>query len=332
MLFAPLITSLMGGEGSVHDYAVTYIRIRAFGNPAVLVTMTCFGMLYGLADMRSPLQVAIAVNGLNILLDWLLIFGIGPFPALGIAGGALATTLSQWAGAAWCLLKVHNQIGFTRRIETADIRKLLKIGRDMFLRTGSLILFLLLATRLATRLSTETGAAHQAIRQVWVFTNLFLDAAAVTAQSVVGYYFGSGDPAKARRCTALMCVWGTLIGTLLLVVMVAGRDPIAALLVPASGMAIFFPAWIISAVIQPVAALAFVTDGIHWGTGDYTFLRNVVILATLCGASAIWFMDMNGSGTLTGIWWVTGSWVLIRAVFGTLRLWPGVGKAPLAAP
>lgn len=329
LTFGSTIASLMGADGDVHGYALTYITIRAFGAPAVLLTMTCFGILYGLADMRSPLQVAVAVNGLNIVLDWLLIFGIGPFPAMGIGGGALATTISQWIGALWCLLKVQKKLGFTIAIQTADIHRLLHIGRDMFLRTGSLILFLLLATRLATRIGTDSGAAHQAIRQVWVFTNLFLDAAAVTAQSVVGYFFGATRRGEALQAAKAMCCWGVFIGCVLMASMLFGHDPVAALLVPVSSMALFTPAWIIAAIFQPVAALAFVTDGIHWGTGDFTFLRNVVILATLCCATAIGIMDLTGTGSLTAIWWITGCWVLIRSIFGTLRLWPGIGRPPL---
>ncbi len=330
LTFGSTIASLMGADGSVHGYALTYIRIRAFGAPAVLLTMTCFGILYGLADMRSPLQVAVVVNMLNIVLDWLLIFGIGPFPALGIAGGALATTISQWIGALWCLLKVQKEMGFTIAIKASDISKLQHIARDMFLRTGSLILFLLLATRLATRLGTESGAAHQAIRQVWVFTSLFLDAAAVTAQSVVGYFFGATHQGAARQAAKWMCSWGVIIGCVLMAAMLIGHDTIATVLVPVSSLELFTPAWIIAAIFQPVAALAFVTDGIHWGTGDFAFLRNVVILATLCCATAIGIMDLSGAGSLTAIWWITGCWVLIRAIFGALRIWPGIGRPPLA--
>lgn len=329
LLLAPQIASLMGAEGNVLEYAITYIRLRAFGGPAVLLSMTSFGILYGLGDMRSPLRIALLVNGLNILLDWLLIFGVGPFPALGIAGGAIATAVSQWCGAIWCLVKVRQRIGMTRKIETEDVRKLLKIGRDMFLRTGSLILFLLLATRLATRLSVDTGAAHQAVRQVWVFTNLFLDAAAVTAQSVVGYFFGAGNKENGHKAARLVCLLGTLVGIFLMAAMIAGSSSAAALFMPSTGETLFIPAWTIAALLQPIAALAFVTDGIHWGTGDFTFLRNAVILATLCGTAAIILLDLSGSASLAAIWWITGFWVLIRAIFGILRLWPGIGHAPL---
>jgi len=327
---ASFLASLMGAEGSVHDHAVSYIRIRSFGGPAVLLTMTGFGILYGLADMRSPLLIAVTVNLLNIIFDWILIFGLGPIPPLGIAGAAIATTFSQWVGGIWSLYLVYRKIGFTRKIDVTDVIKLLSIGRDMLVRTGSLILFLLLATRSATRIGAEAGAAHQAVRQVWVFSCLFLDASAVTAQSLIGYYLGSGKIIDARRVARLVFQWSLFIGVVLMVVMLCSSAVVGRALVPLDSIMIFYPAWAVSAFLQPVAAIAFVTDGIHWGTGDFRFLRNVVVLATVCGASGILIADFFKFAGLTYIWWITGLWILIRACFGVVRIWPGMKKSPLA--
>ena len=329
--FAQTLATLMGATDTIHSYAVTYIQIRAFGGPAVLTTMTCFGILYGLTDMRSPLVIALLVNGMNIILDYLLIFGIGPFPEMGIAGAAWASTFSQWTGMVLCLYIVQRKLGFTTKIDLADIKKLFTIGGDMIMRTGSLLLFLLLATRSATKLGPDPGAAHQAIRQVWVFTTLFLDASAITAQSLIGYFYGSGSINKARKVCLLVCQWSLLIGITLLLVMFTGADYIAAVLVPASALTLFFPAWTVSAVFQPIAALAFVTDGIHWGTGDFRFLRNVVVVSTLCGAAALVFAEVLSIGSLTLIWWITGVWVFLRAGCGMLRIWPGSARSPLIA-
>ena len=330
--FAPLLATLMGATDQVHQHAVTYIRIRAFGGPAVLLTMTSFGIMYGLANMRSPLLIAVTVNGLNILLDGLLIFGLGPFPEMGVAGAALASVLSQWAGVMWCMYTISRSIGFTASMDMGDVLKLIKIGRDMFLRTGSLLLFLLLATRSATQLSADTGAAHQAVRQVWVFTNLFLDASAITAQSLIGYYWGTGSILDARNIAKLVSLFTVFLGLFLMLFMLATSEYAGAILVPTSSLFLFYPAWIIAAVLQPVAALAFVTDGIHWGTGDFTFLRNVVVFATLCGIIGILAMEYSGVSSLTLIWWITGAWVLIRAIFGIVRIWPGMSASPLKIP
>lgn len=330
--FAPLMATAMGATDLVADHATTYIRLRAIGIPAVLITMTSFGILYGLTDMRSPLLIALTVNGLNIILDGLLIFGVGPLPAMGVAGAAIASAISQWVGVLLSCYIIHREIGFTVNIDTGNIKNLLKIGQDMFVRTGSLILFLLLATRAATQLGADAGAAHQAIRQVWVFTNLFLDASAITAQSIVGYFIGSNQINKARMVARQVCYLTALIGLALMTVMLSATSLIATILVPASGLLLFYPAWTVSAILQPVAAVAFVTDGIHWGTGDFTFLRNVVISATFVGIGGLLLMERTGTTSLKAIWWITGVWVLIRAILGILRIWPGVNSSPLKLP
>lgn len=328
-LFAGTVADAMGAMDTVHANAVIYIRWRIAGAPAVLLTLTAFGILYGLQDMRAPLIIAVAVNLLNILLDSLLIFGAGPLPAFGIAGAAAASAISQWLGAAWALQRVHRRLGFSRAIQLADMRRLLQVGMDMFIRTGMLTLFLLAATRAATRLGPDAGAAHQAIRQTWVFTALFLDASAITAQSLIGWYVGGRRIDDARRVAAFVCLWSLMIGAMLAVVMLGGRTGFAALLVPPPARALFFPAWFVTAISQPLCALAFVTDGIHWGTGDFRYLRNVVSLATLCGLAGIALIGQNSASALVAIWWVTTLWIAIRAAFGLLRVWPAVGQSPL---
>jgi MATE family multidrug resistance protein len=210
-----------------------------------------------------------------------------------------------------------------------EAKKLLQVGGELFVRTGLLTLFLLLTTRAATRIGPEAGAAHQAIRQFWVFANLFLDAFAVTAQSLVGYFIGSRQIEQARKVAYLACVWSLAAGTLISFVMLFGRTLAAGLFVPDSAFALFMPAWLVAAVVQPISALSFVTDGIHWGTGDFRYLRNVVVLASGCGVIAIQLLDLSQPGCFTRIWMIIAFWILIRGLLGVLRIWPGIGKAPL---
>ncbi len=330
-VFTGVVASAMAATGEVRDAAILYIRIRLLAAPAVLVTTVAFGALRGLQDMRSPMVIAIAVNVLNIVLDAALIPGIGPIPGFGIAGAAWATVFSQCLGAAWALLTVRRKLGLSRSFAFRDAGRLLVVGRDLFLRTGLLTLFLLLTTRAATRIGADAGAAHQAIRQVWVLTALILDAFAATAQSLVGYYIGAGRREALLKVARVASAWSFGTGVALALAMWAGQGVIATLLVPADGRAIFAAAWMMSALFQPVNALSFATDGLHWGTGDYRYLRNAMIAATSTGAAALHFTTRAGMDSLAVIWLVTGGWITIRAVLGIARIWPGVGKSPFAA-
>ncbi len=319
--------TVMGASGELREVAVTYMRIRWFGAPAVLMMVAAFGTLRGLQDMRTPLWIAVTVNGLNVVLDAVLIFGLGPIPAFGIAGAAWASTAGQWIGAAWAVAAVFRRLGIPGRLRLRDAARLLRVGGDLFVRTGLLTLFLLLTTRTATRIGADAGAAHQAVRQVWIFTALFLDAFAITGQSLVAYFVGSGGWAQARRVALMVCVWSLGTGAALGLAMLLGEALVVRLLVPPTAVMLFHPAWLIAAFSQPLNALSFATDGLHWGTGDYRFLRNVMLLATALGVSALLTLDAVHP-TLTGVWLVTVGWITVRAVFGVMRIRPGIGDSP----
>jgi MATE family multidrug resistance protein len=323
--------ALLGATGAVHHGATAYFAIRLLGAPAVFLTTVCFGALRGLQDMKTPLWIAAGLNAINVALDPILIFGLGPVPALGIRGAAWASVAAQWVGALWALAAVRRELGFPGRVHGRDARLLLVVGRDLLFRTGLLTAFLLLTTRAATRIGVDSGAAHQAIRQVWFFTALALDAFAVTAQSLVGYFFGAREPDQARRVAGVCCAWSLGTGLGLTVGMLAGEGLVAGLLVPPEARGVFTAAWLICALMQPMNALSFATDGIHWGTRDYGYLRNAMFAATTAGGLGIWLLDESGPAALAWVWGITAGWILIRALFGVARIWPGIGASPFAA-
>lgn len=335
---APWIAGLLGaapdttsGTTLLAD-ATLYMRIRLFSAPAILLTLAAFGALRGMQDMRTPLWIALLINAINIIVDPLLIFGLGPFPEMGIAGAAWASVLAYWIGAIVSVGAIGRKLSLTRQFDLRELTSLFVIGGNLFIRTGLLTLFLLLTTRLATQIGAESGAAHQAIRQVWLFTALGLDALAITAQSLIGYFEGAHSINQMKRVAALCCSWGVGLGVALGVLMLVATRPISAWLVPDAALPLFDAAWLVAIFVQPVNALAFVTDGVHWGTGDFAFLRNVMIIATGIGAILLSTIDQANPDALLWVWAVTGVWIAIRAAFGVLRVWPGFGRTPFKQP
>jgi len=332
--FAALDLALvfMSDDAEIQAAAGIYLAIRLLGGPAILISMAAFGALRGLQDMRTPLAIALAQNTLNIALDALLIFGLGPIPALGIAGAAWASVASQWLAAIWAVGAVRRSLGLPQRIHWSGARNLLRVGRDLFVRTGSLILFIVLTTRAATLLGADEGAAHQVVRQFWILSALLLDAFGAAAQSLIGFFLGAGQVRHARRVAAIACIWGAGTGIALTIVMLVASSGVAAGFLPPEVHALFGAAWIVFALAQPANALAFVTDGIHWGTSDYRFLRNAMIASTGAGLIALYGIHPTGPHALTVIWVITAGWIAIRTLFGIARIWPGFGASPLALP
>ncbi len=322
------ISGLLGASGEVQESATQYMRVRLFGAPAVVSLLAAFGVLRGLQDMKTPLWIALTINVINIALDAIFIMGWGPIPGFGIAGAAAASVFAQWIGAAWAVSVVVRRLGWPARLRMSEATGLLRIGGDLFIRTGMLTLFILLSTRVATQAGAQSGAANQAIRQFWSFAAFGLDALAITAQSLVGFFIGSTMVGQAKRVAAVGSRWALGLGVLLALGMWFGRDWVSALLVPATALTLFYPAWFLAAASQPINALAFVTDGIHWGTGDFRYLRNVVTLATLVGAAGLFMIDTSSPNALTWVWAVTIVWIAVRAGFGVARVWPGIGDSP----
>ena len=324
------LARFMGTVGGTTDGSVTYLRIRLLGAPAVLLTMAAFGALRGVQDMRTPLWIAVATNVVNLALDLVLIFGLGPFPRLELAGAAWASVVAQWMGAAFALRAISSRLGLPERIAWSETPALLAVGRDLFLRTGLLLLFVTFGVRTATRIGTDAGAAHALIRSVWTFAAFLLDAYAHVAQSLIGYFLAGARVEVARRVAAILLWWSVATSVLVGGLMLLATPWLVAAL-PESARPVAAASWAIAALSQPLAGVSFATDGIHWGSSDYRFLRNAMALSTGLGVGSLLALEALGSGraTLEAVWLVTTGWLAVRSLFGVLRVWPGIGRAPL---
>jgi MATE family multidrug resistance protein len=101
-------------------------------------------------------------------------------------------------------------------------------------------------------------------------------------------------------------------------------------MVPPAARELFSAAWLVALLFQPINAFAFATDGIHWGSGDFRYLRNAMLGASALGVLAVLMLDTAHPQALVRLWVITGGWITLRALFGILRIWPGVGYSPLA--
>ena len=131
--------------------------------------------------------------------------------------------------------------GIPGGIRMRDIQRLFHIGGEMFIRTGLATVFFLLTTRVATRIGPDAGAAHQAIRQVWLFTTLLLDSYAVTAQSLVGFFMGPALRGQARRVAYYVFGWSAATGLALALMMVFGQRAVLDAVCTADGCGGVYP-------------------------------------------------------------------------------------------
>src|SRR5690606_1375600 len=215
-LLAVPIVRAMGASGELVGPTLEYLRIRALAGPAVLIITASHGIFRGWQDTRTPLNVSIGLNLVNLVLDPILIFGAG----WGIRGAAIATVIAQWAGAAWFLWLI-----FVRRREALGVRPLvrrvrdllpfMRIGGALVVRTFSLVGTMSIATAVATRVGTLAVAAHLVASQLWLLLALVVDALAVAGQAMVGRLRGEGERVEAMRAADRLLAWGLGVGLLL---------------------------------------------------------------------------------------------------------------------
>ena len=326
MLAGPAVSAL-GASGLVKAEAVTYVMIRALAAPAVLVVRAAHGAYRGHQDTRTPFAVALGISGLNLVLDPLFIFGAG----MGVAGAAWATVIAQWLGAlvfVGLLRKGRTTYGLDgARPVVAEVRAFLRIGRDLAIRTGSLLAAFTAATAVAARVSDDAVAAHQILSQLFIFLALTVDALAIAAQALIGKYRGSGDRVAVLEISDRLLVLGAAVGLILAGALWLLSPVIGSWFTGDSGVLLEFDQvfWLV-VVIQPLGALVFVWDGVFIGAGDFTFLAGAMAASALMSGVVLILVIPLGWG-LSGVWW--GIVVLLSARVLTLAWRRVAARSPL---
>jgi MATE family multidrug resistance protein len=184
-----------------------YSRSRLFGAFFLLGTFVFHSFFRGVGDMKTPMMISIVSNLINIALDAVLIFGLGPFPRLTTFGAGLATSIADLSACTMGLLlflrpAMHELYG-TRsewRLRVADFIRLVRvgtpIGAQFFLDMGSFSIFM----ALMGRLGTDQLAASQIGIQLLSFSFMPANGIAKAATTMVGQYLGAGRKALAERC------------------------------------------------------------------------------------------------------------------------------------
>ena len=309
---APWIAALLGAHGLVFSGSVGYLRASAAGLPFLYLSFAGSGHLIGLADTRTPLVIAVTANVLNVALEIFLVYGVH----LGLLGSAWGTITAQvaaaalYAAASWWRARVR-----PRRPGRAEITALLRDGHQLSVRTIALGVVPLTTTAIAARLGPVALGGQQIAMRVWYLLALLPDALAVPAQVYVSSCLGTGDQAGAHRVGRRSLRLGLVAGIGLGVVTAALAFWVPALFTSDEAVQqAAVVALLVAALTQPMAALAFVLDGLILGLSDYVAMRRAMILAIVAYVPmAALVLRFHGLG-LPGIWVALGLWLAARAV------------------
>lgn len=300
----PLV-ALMGAEGDVQSFAVDYLRWSMPGLVAMLLIFAGTGVLRGLQDTRTPLLVATAGFGLNIVLNFWLVYGLG----WSVAGSAAGTSVAQWTMACVYLAMVRRNAarhGISLWPDWSGIRAMTRVGSWLMLRTLSLRIAILATVFVVTGQGAVNLAAHQLAMTIFSFLAFALDALAIAAQALIGKELGASHPVRARQLTRTMIRWGAGFGVVTGALLAVAAPWAGALFTSDAGVqtVLTYALWILAAG-QPIAGFVFVLDGVLIGAGDakYLALAGVVNLAVyLPMLVAVAVSGISGAAGLVWLW------------------------------
>ncbi len=320
---APQAVAVMGATGPVATNALVYLRISLVGVPALLVTLAGTGYLRGRQDTLTPLVVTGLAVAANLAIELVAIYGFG----FGIGASALASVVAQVGSAGayvWWVARDVAALGVGVRPDSAAIRRLALVGRDLFVRTAALRLALTVATAVAARLGPVDLGSHQIAFEVWAFLALVLDSLAIAAQAMIGRLLGAGDGVGARAAARRMLVWGVGAGALFALAVGLARPVLPQLFSDDPAVvALCSFVLVFVALLQPLNAVVFVLDGVLIGAGDMRFLARA-----MAGAAVVFVPTAVAVLALdAGIGWLWASLGLLMATRATALLWRFRGTA-----
>ena len=302
---ADLIFSFSSASDQVKLYAEQYFSIRIWGAPASLANFVIMGWLLGSQNARAPMWLLIATNIVNIGLDVLFVLGFG----WKVQGAAAASVIADYSGMAlglwfvsrqWiaqALPAVREKIGAVRE----GLGRLLKLNRDIFLRSLCLQLTFTFMTFYGATLGDNTVAANAVLMSFLMLVSYAMDGFAYAMEALVGKAIGARNRDELGRYLVGTTFWSLMVSLILTLMFTVFGSNIVALIsnIPAvqQEAAIYLP-WL--AAVPLVSMWCFLLDGIFIGATRGKEMRNSMFVAT-CSFFAIWWLLMDyGNHALWG--------------------------------
>jgi putative MATE family efflux protein len=198
------IYALMDPDPRMAEVGASFLSIVLAGAPLALVALTCESIMRASGDTRTPLLIDLCAVGLNALLDPLLIYGLGPFPRMGVAGAATATVIAQAVLVGGYLLMAargHRALPLARRAAGAPVRigGLARVGLPA---SAIGMLFSVVYIAFARAASQFGPAAHAVVgiaNRVEALQFICSAAIGTAGAALVGQNLGAGQPERAER-------------------------------------------------------------------------------------------------------------------------------------
>lgn len=246
-VFTPYLLRLLATPDSVYPLALSYLRVIFLGMPVSFVMILLSSSLRGVGDSVTPLWNTILNVALDIALNPVFILGLGPIPAMGIAGSALATLIAGIISLLLLLRQIYAK-DLAIRLRGAELAYLkpdaafampifkigMPMGISMIIMSGSAVVMI----GLVNRTGVDTTAAYGVMTQLWSYAQMPAVAVGSAVSAMAAQNIGAGKWDRISRIALAGCGINVAMTAMLILIITVFARPILVLFLPSDSAAI----------------------------------------------------------------------------------------------
>ncbi|MBQ8049189.1 MAG: MATE family efflux transporter [Bacteroidales bacterium] len=286
----------------VQELASRYFFIRIWAAPATLSLMAFKGWFIGMQDSVSPMVTDLVVNGMNVLMSFVLALGVGAigYEGMGFAGIAAGTVVAQYSGLLTAVLLLllkyrKNTISTLCRADLKDVfkgsetRRFFVMNTDLFVRSLCFIAIYIGFTVISARYGDLLLAVSSIMMKLLMIFSYFTDGFAYAGEAMTGKYIGAKDGAMLRQTVKWTFVWSMGIAVIFMGIYQFAGVPLLRMMTSDPTVVEASKEYLPWLLLMPViGCAAFTWDGIYIGATASKAIRNSMLWAVV-GFAVVWF-------------------------------------------
>lgn len=279
-LFPEFLLGLYTADHEIQTLGATYLRISAIGFPFIAVTISFSMLLRSTGMVKIPLTMTLIALVINVALNYLLIFGWGPVPALGVAGSALGTVVARFVEASGIVALSYlfhtanaGRLAELFHFSRAFVTKFLKVGLPVVANDLGWALGMTTLMAVYAHLGSASLAAVSITDTMGQFLALFLFASVNATATVTGNLVGAGRIFRTRLLVRRTLRFAVALGVVLGLILLASAWWLPGLFnISTEARGLASATLVVFAFLLPFRSLLYhQTVGLFRGAGDTKF-------------------------------------------------------------